>query len=493
MACSHFGFWFLGFGIWNVLLAITVTAAGCAKSSAVKDTAPPPADSATVVGKAQVWVTSGNQAKLLQKQPDINIKTGAAAGASLISIDFSKTLQEIEGFGAALTGSSAYLIHQELNSTQRSQLLQELFDPQQGIGISYLRITMGASDFSLSDFTYDDMPAGQTDPDLSEFTIAKDKEDLIPVLQSILAVAPGIQIMSSPWSPPAWMKDNGQLAGGKLKPEWYSAYAAYFVKYLQAFQQEGITIHAVTPQNEPLHEAAYPSMRMEAGEQAAFIKDHLGPAFKQQQLNTGIIIYDHNWDAPQYPVSILNDSAARQYVTGSAFHAYAGQVSAMTQVHAQHPDKGLYFTEISGGAWAPDFSDNLQWNMRNIFIGSMNNWSKTALLWNLALDPQHGPRNGGCQDCRGVVTIGADGSITRNVEYYAIGHLSRFVRPGAFRVTLSGSNTSGLESVAFLNADGDRVLVVLNTGSNARTFTVADGNRTYDCSLEGNAVATIVW
>jgi glucosylceramidase len=475
----------------TVLLAALIVT-GCAKGR-YKETSTPPADSATVVGKAQIWVTNGSQTKLLQKGADIDIKTGAAAGSTVIQIDASKPLQEIEGFGAALTGSSAYLINKQLNSTQRSQLLQELFDPQQGIGISYLRLTMGASDFSLDDFTYDDMPPGQTDPGLTKFSIAKDKEDVVPVLQSIKAIAPDLKVMSTPWSPPAWMKDNGKLAGGKLKPEWYSAYAGYFVKYIQAYRQEGIRIDAVTPQNEPLYEAAYPSMRMEAGEQAAFIRDHLGPAFKQHQLNTGIVIYDHNWDVPQYPITILNDTAARQYVTGSAFHAYAGQVTAMTQVHAQHPDKALYFTEVSGGAWAQQFSDNLKWNMGNVFIGSVNNWSRSALLWNLALDNNHGPQNGGCKDCRGVVTIGSNGAITRNVEYYAIGHMSKFVRPGAFRISLTDSGLNGLDSVAFVNSDGSRVLVVLNKDAAARSFTVRDGDRQYQYSLEGNAVASIIW
>ncbi|WP_298733485.1 glycoside hydrolase family 30 beta sandwich domain-containing protein [uncultured Chitinophaga sp.] len=474
-----------------LLLTAALLVTGCAKGR-YTESGTPSGDSVRVVGKAQVWVTNGTQSKLLQQGTDIDIKTGAAAGTTLITIDASKPLQEIEGFGAALTGSSAYLIHRQLNNTQRSQLLQELFDPGQGIGISYLRLTMGASDFSLEDFTYDDMPPGQTDPSLANFSIVKDKEDIVPVLQAIRAIAPDLKIMGSPWSAPAWMKDNGRLAGGRLKPEWYGAYAGYFVKYIQAYRQEGIRIDAVTPQNEPLYEAAYPSMRMEAAEQAAFIREHLGPAFRQHQLNTAIVIYDHNWDVPQYPITILNDTAARQYVTGAAFHAYAGEVTAMTQVHAQHPDKALYFTEVSGGAWAQQFADNLEWNMANIFIGSVNNWSRNALLWNLALDDHHGPQNGGCKDCRGVVTIGSDGAVTRNVEYYAIGHMSRFIRPGAFRISLSGSG-GNLDCAAFLNSDATRVLVVLNKDGNARSFTVREGDRQYQYSLEGNAVATIVW
>ncbi|SEM55551.1 glucosylceramidase [Chitinophaga rupis] len=468
-----------------------VLAAACGKSPA-KQTTTPPADTIAVAGKAKVWVTTGNQVKLLQPQKDIDITTGASSAAAIINIDFTKKLQEIDGFGAALTGSSAYVIN-KLNSTQRQQLLQDLFDPQQGIGISYLRLTMGASDFSLADFTYDDLPAGQTDPGLTHFSIEKDKADVLPVLKAIKALAPNLQLMATPWSAPAWMKDNGKLAGGRLKPEWNATYANYFVKYLQAMQQEGITINTITPQNEPLFEAKYPSMYMEAGMQAAFIRDHLGPAFQKNKLNTGIIVYDHNWNHPEYPINILNDAQAKQYITGSAFHAYAGQVSAMTQVHAQHPDKGLYFTEISGGGWATDFASNLDWNMSNLFIGAMNNWSKITLLWNLALDSNSGPRNGGCQDCRGVVTIASGGTITHNVEYYVIGHLSKFVRPGAFRVTMTGSAIPGLESVAFLNKDNSKVLVVLNREEGAKTFAVTDGTHRYTYSLEGRSVATFVW
>lgn len=474
------------YGICCLVLAVA-----CGKSSS-RQSGKTPADTAAITGKAKVWVTAGNQAKLLQAQQDVDITTDTTTAAATIHIDFTRQLQQVAGFGAALTGSSAYVIN-KLNSAQRQQLLQELFDPQQGIGISYLRITMGASDFSLSDFTYDDMPAGQTDPRLTHFSIEKDRADVLPVLKAVKAVAPDIQIMATPWSAPAWMKDNGKLAGGRLLPEWYAAYAAYFVKYLQAYEQEGITINTVTPQNEPLFEAKYPSMYMDAPAQAAFIKNHLGPALQKNNPATGIIIYDHNWDHPEYPISILNDAQAKPYIAGSAFHAYAGEVSAMSQVHAKHPDRDLYFTEISGGGWATDFSANLDWNMSNLFIGAMNNWSKAVLLWNLALDSNNGPQNGGCQDCRGVVTVSATGNITRNVEYYAIGQLAKFVRPGAFRVTITGSAIPGLESIAFLNKDGSRVLVVLNRQNNAQTFAVTDGRQQYRYSLEGKAVATFVW
>jgi glucosylceramidase len=415
----------------TTLTCLTAALSSCSGKSPVVDN-PQPNDT-TTANKVAVWVTNGQQSKLLKSENALTmVKTGSVSPSSnLITIDFSTKLQEIEGYGAAMTGSSAYLINKKLNASQRAALLKDLFDPQTGIGISYLRITMGASDFSLEDFTYDDLPAGQTDAALTRFSIAKDQDDLIPVLKSVVALQPSIRIMATPWSAPAWMKTSGKLAGGSLKPEWYGAYANYFVKYFDACKKEGIAIDAISVQNEPLHQAAYPSMGMDSAAQLAFIRDHLGPLFQTNAIKTKILLYDHNWDRPGYPVSILNDPKASQYVAGSAFHAYGGNVSAMGEVHQKFPEKGLYFTEISGGRWATNFADNLKWNMSNIFIGTANNWSKNALLWNIALDENDGPKNKGCDNCRGVVTIASDGSITKNVEYYTIAHMSKFVRPGA--------------------------------------------------------------
>ncbi|GGM96317.1 glucosylceramidase [Dyadobacter beijingensis] len=456
---------------------------------------PKPTDT-TTANKVAVWVTNGQRSKLLTSENPLTISKAGSGGSpgNVINIDFSTRLQEMEGFGAALTGSSAYLIQQKMNASQRAALLKDLFDPQAGIGMSYLRVTMGASDFSLEDFTYNDLPAGQTDPDLKQFSIAKDQAELLPVLKSIVALQPAIRIMATPWSAPAWMKTSGKLAGGSLKPEWYGAYAQYFIKYLNAYQKEGIAIDAISVQNEPLHEAAYPSMGMDSAAQGNFIKNHLGPLFKTNAVKAKILLYDHNWDRPGYPMSILKDPQASQYVAGSAFHAYGGSVSAMSTVHDQFPDKGLYFTEISGGRWVTNFSDNLKWNMSNIFIGTANNWSKNALLWNIALDPSDGPKNKGCDNCRGVVTIGADGSVTKNVEYYTIAHMSKFIRPGAFRVQSDRLNASTqLEHAAFLNADGSRVLVVLNQGADNKKITVATGEGQFTYTLDPNAVATLVW
>jgi glucosylceramidase len=292
------------------------------------------------------------------------------------------------------------------------------------------------------------------------------------------------------------MKTNESLKGGSLRTDCYEVYADYFVKYIRAFEAEGIVIDAITPQNEPLYSTAgYPCMSMTATEQRDFIKNDLGPAFQAEGIDTKIVAYDHNWDHPEYATTILNDAAAKQFVAGSAFHAYAGDVSAMTTVHTAYPDKGLYFTEISGGEWAKDFSANLQWNMSSIFIGTVKNWSKTALLWNLALDQNFGPKNNGCTDCHGVVMINSlNGIVTKNVEYYSIGHFSKFIRPGAHRITSSISTTvSGLDHVAFVNANDGKVLVVANDNTIPKSFTVKEGERQFNYTIPAKAVVTIVW
>jgi glucosylceramidase len=460
------------------------------------DPKPPPPTQPNALGKAQVWVTTGDQSKLLTQEIDISIFALGNSDLPAITITPAQKLQEVEGFGAALTGSAAYLINKKMSSGQRAAILSDLFDPQVGIGITYLRMTIGASDFSLSDYTYNDMPAGQTDNNLTNFSIVKDKEDVVPVFKQIITIAPQLKILGSPWSPPAWMKTNESLKGGKLKTSSYDAYARYFVKYINAYKTEGITISAVTPQNEPLYSTAeYPCMDMPAIEQLEFIKNNLGPTFKAEGITTKIISYDHNWDNTNYPVSILNDNVARTFIAGSGFHAYAGNVSAMSTVHNAHPDKDLYFTEISGGAWATDFSDNLQYNVNTIFIGTMKNWSKNALLWNLALDEKNGPKNNGCQDCRGVITINSvSGVVTKNVEYYSIGHFSKFVRPGAFRIssTAFGSSTK-LDHVAFVNTDGGKVLVVSNSDSSAKSFVTKIGDVQFSYLIKAKSVATIVW
>ncbi|MCX6233773.1 MAG: glucan endo-1,6-beta-glucosidase [Bacteroidetes bacterium] len=450
----------------------------------------------TDIGKAHVWLTKGDKTKLLNKEGDLSIKEQDSSNWPVIVVDTTIAFQAMEGFGAALTGSSAYLLHKKMNAATRQTTLHNLFDPVSEIGISYLRLTIGASDFSLSDFTYDDIPISETDFDLNQFSLGQDYEDVIPVLKEIIQIAPDIRLIGSPWSPPPWMKTNGSMKGGKLKTTCYDVCADYFVRYIQEMKNEGITITAITPQNEPLYfTATYPCMEMQPGEQLDFIKNHLGPKFESAGIDTKIIIYDHNWDNMSYAISILNDPEASKYISGTAFHAYAGDVSAMSTVHNAHPDKDLYFTEISGGAWATDFSSNLMWFMRNILIGTALNWSNTSIFWNLVLDQNYGPQNNGCSNCRGVVTLNLqNGQITKNEEYYSIAHFSKFVRPGAVRVSSDVPLTLvNIGVVVFLNTDGTKVLVVSNYGSNFKTFSVKQGKNNFDYSIAPLSVATILW
>jgi glucosylceramidase len=482
-------------GALKSVLSLSIIASIAFIYSCKEEDSPNPGPPVTPVGigKASNWVTTGDKSRLLTKGTDIVITELKVVSTPTITIDTAIKLQEIEGFGAALTGSSAYVIH-EMSPTQRTALLEDLFDPQVGIGINYLRMTIGASDFSLSNYSYDDMPAGQTDEDLSEFSLSRDEEDVVPVLKQIVGIAPDLKIMGSPWSPPAWMKTTDNMVRGKLKSEYFDEYAQYFVKYIEAYEAEGITIDAITPQNEPLYSTAnYPCTDMPATDQLTFIRDHLGPVFAAEDIDTKIVTYDHNWDVTTYATSILNDANAKQYVAGSAFHAYGGNVSAMTTVHNAHPDKGLYFTEISGGAWATNFSDNLMWFMQNIFIGTTKNWSKNALLWNLALNPSFGPTNNGCSNCRGVVTISGS-TVTKNEEYYSIGHFSKFIRYGAHRVQSNEfDGSTGLISVAFMNEDNSKVVVVANTTDQGKTFTVKQGHRQFTQFIGAKSVVTVKW
>jgi glucosylceramidase len=432
----------------------------------------------------------------LSRETDVHFDSGVPPATLLrVVVDEATTYQEMVGFGAAITDASAWLIQNKLTPSQREALLQELFGPSPGIGLSFTRLTMGASDFSLHQYSYDDMPAGQTDSALTHFSIDSNRAYVLPVVQRALAINPQLKIMASPWSPPGWMKTTGSLIQGTLRPEAYGPLAEYFRRYIEAYRAEGVPIYAITVQNEPHYEPpTYPGMRLEPPARATLVGQYLGPLFARSGIGTLILDWDHNWDEYQSPLQVLADSAAPRYIAGVAWHCYGGDVSAQTLVHDAHPDKDAYFTECSGGEWAPNFADNLKWFTQTLIIGATRGWAKGVLLWNLALDENHGPHTGGCGDCRGVVTIAsASGAVTRNVEYYALGHASRFVRPGARRIA-STSGVAGLESVAFRNADdGSKALIVANTEAQDRAFTVLWGKQSFPYTLPAGAVVTFVW
>jgi glucosylceramidase len=324
---------------------------------------------------------------------------------------------------------------------------------------------------------------------MEHFSLDPDRKHLIPVLKEILAINPEIKIMASPWSPPTWMKTNSNSKGGSLIPDYYDAYALYFVKYVQGMQKEGITIDAITVQNEPLHPGNNPSLLMLANEQAEFIKSALGPAFQKAGLKTKIVIYDHNADRPDYPISVLNDPEANKYIDGSAFHLYGGVIENVSKVHEAHPDKNLYFTEQWIGAPA-NFAGDFHWHMKNLIIGASRNWCKTVLEWNLAADPDQKPHTpGGCTRCLGAVTIDGD-LVTRNPAYYIIAHASKFVRPGSVRI--ESNIPQGIPNVAFKTPDGKIVLIVLNDGSSEIDFNIHSGEKTFTTSLAKGAAGTYI-
>jgi glucosylceramidase len=444
--------------------------------------------------KVDIWLTSSDQSALFQKQ---NTELGFSAKFEeldktlpMVFVDESKEYQKMDGFGYTFTSGSATLIN-KMSSEKRQILLQELFGTKEkDIGISYLRIAIGASDLSESVYSYNDIAEGNTDLNLNQFSISPEMKDVIPVLKEIKKINPAIKLLGTPWSPPAWMKSNQNSKGGSLEEKYYEVYANYLVKYLQSMKALGLEFDAITVQNEPLHPENNPSLLMYPYQQANFIKSNLGPAFKRAKIKTKIIIYDHNADRPDYPLQILNDPAAREYIDGSAFHLYGGSVEAIGEVHDAFPDKNVYFTEQWTGATGT-FAGDLNWHMRTLIIGASRNWCKTVLEWNLAIDSNFGPHTeGGCTECLGAVTIDGD-SVKRNVSYYIIAHVSKFVRPNAVRIY---SNQLGdISNVVFRTKSGKKVMIAQNESDNNQRFVIRSNSQFLTYEIPAKAVVTLVW
>lgn len=440
----------------------------------------------------QAWITNPDKSALFAKQTKpMAFTTAKKTSLPVITVDNKKTYQQIDGFGFTLTGGSAQHL-MKMSPEARKDLLTELFSADKNnIGISYLRISIGASDLDSIPFSYNDLPAGETDVDLQKFSLGPDYDNLIPVLKEILAIAPDTKILGSPWSAPKWMKTNNDTRGGSLKKEYYAAYALYFVKYIREMQRNGIRIDAITVQNEPLHPGNNPSMYMPAEEQGEFVKAHLGPAFAKAGLETKIIIYDHNANRPDYPISILNDPEARKYIDGSAFHLYEGKIEALSEVHKAHPDKNLYFTEQWIGS-PSNFGKDLSEHINNLTIGATRNWCKSVLEWNLSSNPELKPHTdrGGCDLCLGGITLDGD-KVTRNVGYYIVAHASKFVRPGSVRI--ESSIPDNLNNVAFQTPKGEKVVIVINNSTVKKLFSIRYGKKTSTAALGPGAVGTYVW
>ncbi|GCB43206.1 discoidin domain-containing protein [Streptomyces sp. NL15-2K] len=444
----------------------------------------------------RVWLTDVSAGKWVAGQDDVLFKARRTANPLTIKIDDSVKYQKVQGFGAAMTDSSAWLID-KLSPAERTKLMKELFDPSKGIGLSLLRSPMGATDFNASgNYSYNDMPAGQTDPTLSNFSIQHDVPYIIPALRQALSLNPSIKVMANPWSPPGWMKTSDSMIGGTLKSEYTSALADYFVKFIQAYGEAGVPISYISPQNEPMGTPTWPGMFLSAYQEADLIQE-IGKAFEANGISTKILAWDHNWDVPSYPETIFSDPAASKYTAGTGWHIYSGNPNYQTLVHNDYPSKETFITEATGGVWQDSDQTAFSEALGTWIINGTRNWANGVMLWNIALDPDRGPLNSdtaGIPMLRGLLTIDpADGRVTYNVDYHALAHASRFVKPGARRIYSNTFGEGSIENVAFQNPDGSKVLIAHNSGSAAKTFSVADGTHSFDYTLNAGDAVTFTY
>jgi len=455
----------------------------------------------TIVGAAQprgdvvqVWVTTADRSRLLAR--DADRRFGADAAALLnIEVDASLRYQEYLGVGAAFTDATAQVLDTRLTKRARQALLQELMGPPPGLGLNLMRVPIGATDFSSAHYSLDDRPLGETDPALEHFALGPHGERLLSLVRAAHAINPQLRVIASPWSAPGWMKNTGSLIAGRLLPQYYDAFADYLLRFAEQYRQAGVPLYALTVQNEPGFEPDdYPGMRFDAPERARFIGAHLGPKLALLTQAPLLLDYDHNWDKPLSPLRVLADPEAAHYVAGIAWHCYRGHVAVQSKVSDAYPQLLSLMTECSGGGWDPGWVKGLRKIVGTLLIEGARNGGQGVILWNLALDERHGPHLGGCTNCRGVVTVdSSSGGVTRNVDYYSLAHLARFVRPGARRIA-SGSDLGGLHSVAYRNSDdGSIALLVYNGAEVARRFTVTSGQLRFAYPLPAGSVATFWW
>ncbi|MGI6242678.1 MAG: glycoside hydrolase family 30 protein [Prevotella sp.] len=460
-------------------------------------------------GEVRTFTTTANGFIQLQ-QNSTSLKAGESLAPSTILIDDTKEGQQVDGFGFAITYSTCYnLLH--MSAADRADFLKRTYSETEGYGVSYARISIGCNDFSSTEYTLCD------EKGLENFRLYKDETDyVIPVLKEILAINPHVKIVAAPWTCPKWMKvkDLASKApfdswtDGHLNPDYYTDYANYFVKFVQAMKAEGIDIYAVSPQNEPLNKANCASTYMPWQEQAEFVKE-LAKAFKKNALKTKIYLFDHNYnydniaDQEDYPVKIYNalgnDFEGSEYIVGAAYHDYGGNNSELDDIYAQAPDKELIFSESSIGTWndGRNLSARLLADMKNIILGTLNRHCKAVLVWNLMLDEKMGPNlDGGCQTCYGAVDIASDyKTLRRNSHYYIITHISSVVRPGAVKIEASAhsANIKDIDYVAFRNPDSSYGIIFANSGGFDQLVTVSNGAYNFQVKVPAEGVISCAW
>lgn len=479
-----------------VLVALLTLAALVAPHVRLPTPGPRITPSPQVLGPSvELWLSTEDRRLQLARQPDVAMVPRGEADVDVV-IDVQKKFQTMAGFGAAMTDASAWLLQNRLSGFQRNLLLHELYGPPPNLNLNMMRLTIGASDFSLKPYTLDDVPFGQDDPGLEHFNVTPNLRNVIPTVREALSINPELLIIASPWSAPAWMKTSQNLIGGELLEQHESTYADYLVKYVDTYRGYGIPIFALTLQNEPSYvPITYPGMEMDAATRSRVVAQYLGPKLARRRQKTRILEWDHNWNQPEQPLAVLGDADAARYIDGVAWHCYEGSQYAQGKVHRAYPQKDVYITECSGGDWASSANGELIWFSRNLLVTGIRQWARGVIYWNLVLDENHGPHFGGCTLCKGVVTIDSrTGAVTRNDEYYALAHFSKFVPPGAVRVESTATEKEGIDNVAFQNAsDGSLVLVVVNSHTDARHVSVAESQSRFEYTMPARSVATFVW
>ena len=472
----------------------TILAACSNSDDAEKPVVPVP------TGDVAIYTTTSSLTRDLTRDA-VNFSPKDNLAPTTITLNPAEQYQTMDGFGAAITGSTCYNLLL-MKPADRHAFLTETFSDKDGFGFSYIRISIGCSDFSLSEYTCCDTKG------IENFALQSEEKDyILPILKEILAINSSIKVIAAPWTCPKSLTDRTPLdswTNGQLNPDYYQDYATYFVKWIQAFKAEGIDIYAVTPQNEPLNRGNSASLYMEWEEQRDFVKTALGPQMKAAGLSTKIYAFDHNYNydniesQKNYPGKIYEDAAASQYLAGAAYHNYGGNREELLNIHQAYPEKELLFTETSIGTWnsGRDLSKRLMEDMEEVALGTINNWCKGVIVWNLMLDNDRGPnREGGCQTCYGAVDINNSDykTIIRNSHYYIIAHLSSVVKPGAVRIATTGYTDNGITCSAFENTDGTYAFVLINNNEKSKKITVSDGQRHFAYDVPGKSVTSYRW
>ncbi|MGB6691422.1 MAG: glycoside hydrolase family 30 beta sandwich domain-containing protein [Terracidiphilus sp.] len=463
----------------------------------------------------QVYQTTPDLLERISRRETLHFEKKAAPDATLpvITVDDGQRFQTIDGFGASLTDAAAWLFAKKMTPAQTDETFRSLFSRKDGVGIDFLRQPVGSSDLAVTFYSFDDLceqttqacttPAEVNDYNLDHFSLKHDEEYILPLLKKALAINPEILVMLTPWSPPGWMKTSGSMLGSNpetkqpssLRPEAYTAFANYLVKTIQGYQAAGVPVYALSVQNEPLFTPpTYGGMQMLADEQAAFFGTALGPALAAAHLKPKVMAYDHNWDRPDYPETVLKDAKAGALAAGTAWHHYAGDPSAMTKIHDEFPQKDEWVTESSGGAWQ---TGNVLAEEAGELIASTRNWAKSYVLWTLATDEKHGPYLGGCDTCRGLVTIDLSNpgmtTVKMEPDYYVLGQASEFVVQGAVRIASDEPAGGQLKDVAFRNPNGSVVLYTLNAGKDSQGLRIVFRGKSVVTTIPQGSVATFVW